>query len=110
MRRAAKSGNALATFSMLQGRPSSQQSTLAVPPGRAAKGTDEPTMPLMTSLIVPSPPAATTTSAPLAMASVAKRPAVSGPVVGRSWSVQPWPRNTSRARASRSGCRRKVPA
>ena len=54
----------------------STASTLAVPPGSTASGIAECAMPSAISLIVPSPPAATTSSAPRAICSRAIAPAV----------------------------------
>ena len=58
--------------------------TLAVPPGMMPTGTQEWTMPLTTSLMVPSPPAARIKSAPSETQRRAMAGAVPAPVVGKA--------------------------
>ncbi len=54
------------------GKPTSAASTLAVPEGSANNAAGEPTMPLTTSLMVPSPPQAQIRSEPSSMARAAR--------------------------------------
>src|SRR5882757_4238508 len=60
-------------FSDFAGRPSSVAKTFIVPSGSSPSVVSVPAIPLTTSLIVPSPPAATTVSNPSATARCAKR-------------------------------------
>ena len=71
-------------------RPSSKAKTFAVPRGAIAIGIGRPINPLATSLIVPSPPAATTTSTDSTSNSEAIVVACPGPSVRRRTTS--WPR------------------
>src|ERR1700690_659425 len=93
-----------AALSALTPKPSSRESSLAVPPGITASGTSVWATPGSSSFSVPSPPRARIRSAPSSMRRRAMVPAVPGPSV--SITDTPCPKATSAASTWRGSPRR----